>query len=202
MNSVRICPECGKKVQTEVRELQETYPVKGEPTTVNAKVRFCYECGESILDMDLDKDNLLMAFNEYRKKHKLLLPEEIKRIRNKYKLTQKSLAIVLGFGEKTITRYENGSIQERSHNNMLKLIDDESVFVRIWNDNKVLLDNTQEVMKVDELLREINNKHVKEIFEFNNFNYSALKPISCIGNLDSSSYEYTVLINKELVYQC
>lgn len=66
MNSLRICAECGKKVDTEVREVQETYPVKGEPTTVNAKVRFCCECGESILDMDLDKDNLLMAFDEYR----------------------------------------------------------------------------------------------------------------------------------------
>jgi transcriptional regulator with XRE-family HTH domain len=51
----------------------------------------------------------------------LLLPEEIKAIREKYNLTQTAFAKILGFGEKTIARYENGSIQDEAQNNLIEL---------------------------------------------------------------------------------
>lgn len=46
---------------------------------------------------------------------------EIKEIRDSFGLSQKDFAILLGFGEKTITRYENGSIQDESHDIAIRL---------------------------------------------------------------------------------
>lgn len=78
----------------------------------------------------------------------LPLPEEIKAIRNKYNLTQKAFSILLGFGEKTITRYENGSIQDDTHNLLIKLMDDQETFKKVWKIRKNLL--TEKEMKNDE----------------------------------------------------
>ena len=71
MDIKKICPECCQEVQMEVRKVQETYPVKGDPTTIDANVMYCCSCGESIFTMELDKDNLLRAFKKYEEKHNI-----------------------------------------------------------------------------------------------------------------------------------
>ena len=47
------------------------------------------------------------------------MPEEIKKIREQYGLSQRSFAKLLNWGDKTICRYENGSIQDKAHNSLL-----------------------------------------------------------------------------------
>ena len=110
------CPNCNSEVLTEVKTVSETYPVKGEEITVTAKVRCCKNCGQSIWDEELDGQNLLDAFAIYRQRHGLLQPEEIRRIREKYGLSQVAFAKVLGLGNKTVARYENGSIADMAQN--------------------------------------------------------------------------------------
>lgn len=70
------CPKCDTDVRSTVREVLETYPVKGEDITIKARVRFCDICGEDIWDDELDSKNLLAAYAKYRKKHGLLQPDE------------------------------------------------------------------------------------------------------------------------------
>ena len=48
------CPKCESDVETTVKEVLETYPVKGENITIKARVRFCSICGEDICDETLD----------------------------------------------------------------------------------------------------------------------------------------------------
>ena len=62
------CPHCASDVETHVREISETYPVKGEDITINAHVRFCNCCGKDIWDEKLDSQNLLDAYAKYREK--------------------------------------------------------------------------------------------------------------------------------------
>ena len=52
------CPKCETDVKSTVREVAETYPVKGEDITIKAWVRFCDVCGEDIWDDELDSKNL------------------------------------------------------------------------------------------------------------------------------------------------
>ena len=63
----------------------------------------CAECGEELFCEKLDSATLVNAYNEYRRRHKLLLPEEIKKIREQYGLSQRSFAKLLNWGDKTIS---------------------------------------------------------------------------------------------------
>lgn len=130
------CPKCATDVETTVRETTETYPVKGEEITIQARVRFCSICGEDIWDDELDAQNLLDAYAEYRRRHGLLQPSEIRATREKYGLSQVAFARVLGLGDKTIARYENGSIADLAQNNLIELAQQPSNF-------KLLLEKNQ-----------------------------------------------------------
>ena len=66
------CPECNKELQeseTTVKEVVESYPVKGTPTTIITNVRFCNYCGTDVFDEELDSDSLIRAFAKYKETH-------------------------------------------------------------------------------------------------------------------------------------
>ena len=130
------CPNCDSEVESSVHTIAETYPVKGENITVDARVRFCNCCGNDLWDEDLDAQNLLDAYAIYRRKHGLLQPTEIRVIREKYGLSQVAFARVLGFGDKTIARYENGSIADYAQNNLIDLVQHPSNFKKLLEKNK------------------------------------------------------------------
>ena len=77
------CPICEHEVESVVKTVQETYPVKGEDITINAHVCFCACCHSDIWDDVLDAQNLLDAYSAYRTKQGLLNPEDIRAIRAK-----------------------------------------------------------------------------------------------------------------------
>lgn len=116
-----FCASCRKDCEVEIREVKESYPVRSEETEIIAKVTYCKCCGSEIWNKELDSENLKTAFRKYRENHVLLQPEEIKQIREKYNLSQINFAKILGLGEKTIARYENGSIQDAAQNNLILL---------------------------------------------------------------------------------
>jgi len=94
-------------------------------------VRFCKVCGEDIWNEALDAQNLLDAYTQYREKHGLLQPCEIRAIREKYKLSQVAFARVLGLEDKSVTRYENGSIAGIGPNTLIALAYFPKVFKKI-----------------------------------------------------------------------
>lgn len=96
------CEVYGREVETKIITRKEVLNVCGEDIEVDAQVMVCTECGE-----ELDSATLINVYNEYRRRHKLLLPEEIRRIREQYGLSQRSFAKLLNWGDKTIRRYEN-----------------------------------------------------------------------------------------------
>lgn len=130
------CPNCNSEVESVVRATSETYPVKGEEITIEAHVRFCKCCGNDIWDDKLDAKNLCDAFDVYRQKHNLLKPSEIRAIRERYGLSQVAFARVLGLGDKTIARYENGSIADAAQNNLIELVRQPSNFKALLEKNK------------------------------------------------------------------
>ena len=101
----KYCEECGREVETKVITKRESYDVCGESIEVDAQILVCAECGEEFYCEELDNATLIRAYNEYRRRHKLLLPEEIKKIREQYGLSQRSFAKLLNWGDKTICRY-------------------------------------------------------------------------------------------------
>ena len=135
----KYCEECGKEVNTKIITKKETYEVCGESIEVEAKVLVCSKCGEEFFSEELDNATLVDAYNEYRRRHKLLFPEEIKEIREKYGLSQRGLAKLLNWGDKTIFRYENGSIQDKAHNSLLLFLREPENMRTYLTENEVSL---------------------------------------------------------------
>lgn len=153
MSDTIFCPFCEKETAFVIQRETESYPVKGEATEIEAQVTYCKECGNDIWNEKLDAQNLELAFEIYRKKHHLLMPAEIKAIRTKYALSQSVFGRALGFGEKTITRYESGSIQDRAQNALMALAADARTMLQLAELNRDLL-SPQEFRSIESVCRQ------------------------------------------------
>lgn len=140
MNGVLRCEKCGSDESVVVVK-KETIPVRGEDIVIESNVRIC-ECGNELFDEALEEENLTLAYNEYRKQHNLLGPQEIREIREKYGLSQRTLGKILGWGEITIHRYETGAIPDTSHHKMLKLLKDPEVMKTLLIEAQDLIPKT------------------------------------------------------------
>ena len=146
---MEYCDVCGKEVETKIITRQETFKVCGEDITLDAQVLVCAECGEELFCKELDSATLVNAYNEYRRKHKLLLPDEIKKIREQYGLSQRSFAKLLNWGDKTICRYENGSVQDKAHNSLLLFLREPENMRTYLTENEIALDERQKTKLLD-----------------------------------------------------
>jgi len=122
MNKV-LCPNCEEYADVKLGVEKEVYNVRGEPIEIEAEVAICQKCRNKIFDEERDSRNLEKAYSQYREKHNLLSPNEIRTIREKYGLSQRALSRLLGWGEITVHRYENGAVQDNVHESLLRLIE-------------------------------------------------------------------------------
>jgi len=116
-----------------VDEVLESVNVKGVEFNATLKVPTCNICGTKLFVKDIERENDKLVYDEYKRRNNLLTSYEVKDIRDSFGLSQKSFAKLLGFGEKTITRYENGSIQDHAHDNLIRLMSKKINLYGIWN---------------------------------------------------------------------
>lgn len=132
----QYCHNCQKEhTIKEVKELRE-YTIKGTKVSGEITILRCENCGEEIYNKENEINNDRIIFDDYKRKNNLLTSEEIKAMRENYGLSQAVLAKLLGFGEKTITRYENGAIQDKTHDLLMRLASAETNFLQLWETNK------------------------------------------------------------------
>lgn len=120
---MKNCPNCGSRME----ERQGTYRFEPPPNIPggvmiipDATWMECENCGERMLPPELDRKLEELSIV----RQGLLLPAQIKAIREKLGLTQTQMAERLGVGEKTYTRWESGrSIQNKSSDNLIRLMD-------------------------------------------------------------------------------
>ncbi len=103
-------------MKSKIKTINETYNVRGESITIKARVRFNIKTGETIFDKEVDEANIQKVYNIYREKYNILSSQKITELRKNYGLTQKNMSLLLGWGDVTISRYENGSLLSNSHN--------------------------------------------------------------------------------------
>lgn len=166
----KYCEECRKEVETKIITKQECYAVCGEQIVVEAQVLVCADCGEEFYCEELDAATLVHAYNEYRRRHKLLLPVEIKEIREQYGLSQRSFAKLLNWGDKTIHRYENGSLQDKAHNSLLLFLREPENMRKYLLENEVTLEEGQKTKlfhtleKLEQNRKSDTGKKVADVF--------------------------------------
>jgi putative zinc finger/helix-turn-helix YgiT family protein len=122
MSELRYCFHCQEDVGYRLFSRDETRVVKGVKVRVRIDYALCEKCGEPVDVPSLASQNEIRVFDAYKKKAGLLTSEEIKEIRKRYGLSAAKFAKRLGMGEKSITRYENGAIQTKEVDLLLRLV--------------------------------------------------------------------------------
>jgi putative zinc finger/helix-turn-helix YgiT family protein len=118
------CPSCGTRMVERRGVLR--LPVNGEEISVPSALHLsCPKCGEIVLRFQDAKRLHEDAIATYRKRHGLLSADEIRAIRERYRLTQADLARLLRLGGNTVSRWESGrNVQTGAMDMLLRLIRD------------------------------------------------------------------------------
>lgn len=157
MKSVRLhslCSNCEKETQFELVTKEEIINVRKEPVKVEVQYRKCVECGDEVFDPNLNKDPFDLAYREYRRKHSFLQPEEISDWRRTHGLKQSELAKLLGLGMATISRYENGALQDESHEKLFRLAMEPDNLLKLVEASENVFSETKKKRLVESLREE------------------------------------------------
>lgn len=139
----KYCGNCNSMQNVLEKEEVKNYQIKDTEITAQTLTLTCVNCNEQIYDKVTESINDIIIFDTYKKMHNLLTSTEIIHMREKYDLSQSAFSKILGFGLKTITRYENGSIQDEAHDNLLRLVKSQSNFLILWEQRKKYLSDKE-----------------------------------------------------------
>ena len=92
----------------------------------------CYKCvdtGETFTTTETDEVNVAQIYNQYRVRHDIPFPDEIRNVRSQYKLSASKMSQILGFGENQYRLYENGDIPNVANGRVLRAIQTPQTFL-------------------------------------------------------------------------
>lgn len=104
-------------------EVVEKNIFKNEEVEYVATYEYCSNTDEYSETEEMIKKNDLSFKDAYRKKVGLLTSSEIITIRSIYSVSQKDFSEILGWGQATVTRYENYQVQDVAHDDILRKIE-------------------------------------------------------------------------------
>lgn len=158
-----ICPNCEKISELEHIKTTEEFNIRGESIKVKVEYYKCKECGEEFDDPGSKDDPLDKAYRAYRRKKRMTQPEDIREMRMQYGLTQQELSKLIGWGGATLSRYENGALQDDAHDRTLQLIKVPENLRRLIIENGDFLPEEKRTRLIEEL-----SAAVEEICSFPN----------------------------------
>jgi putative zinc finger/helix-turn-helix YgiT family protein len=159
-----ICPQCEEMREIDAIRAEEEITVRGESLKVTVKYLRCRACGEEYLNLSDENDPLDAAYREYRRLHGMLQPEEIRELRKRYGLTQKEMNDLLGWGGATLSRYENGALQDEAHDRLLQFIrEPRNLGILVAQKPGAVSESTRR--RVEESLNHIGSPSLEAVYE-------------------------------------
>lgn len=133
-----VCMYCDHEEEYIIKEEPQHICINGVDFDTTFKYAYCKKCGGDVYPSNLGRYNDLQMFDGYKKRVGLLTSDQIKDIRKKRGMSQVELARFLRLGEKTIARYETGTIQEKSLDLLLRLVDNNESYkiIKKFNQKK------------------------------------------------------------------
>jgi len=100
---------------------KRTHVYRNQEFTINANYYECVDTKETFTDEALDNLNITQLHNLYRERNKIPFPEQIKALREKYGLSQRTMSLIMGFGVNQYRNYEDGEIPSLSNAKLINL---------------------------------------------------------------------------------
>ena len=114
-----LSPITGKEMKLLIKE--STLAIRKESFPVMYHVWQCEDTGEEFEDSNMMETNLRQAADQYRCKHNLPFPEEIREIREQYGISAAKMSEVLRFGINQYKQYEGGELPSESNASLIFL---------------------------------------------------------------------------------
>jgi putative zinc finger/helix-turn-helix YgiT family protein len=118
--STVTCPQCGEQALSV--EVEKKVVFKGADLNYSAHLHRCAGCGLELASVEDAADMQDRLTDAYRRKVGLLDGEQIRGLRRKKGLSQQALADALEIGIASVKRWENGVIQSRAMDNLLRTL--------------------------------------------------------------------------------
>lgn len=120
------CPYCRKEVAYKI-EKREVKEFRGIEIGTYENVAICEKCKKDLYVNEIENENNERIYKAYQRKTNCITPQEIRKLREKYQLSQRELTAILGFGKMTINRYERGGVPTKSQSDYLKLLSENAM---------------------------------------------------------------------------
>ena len=137
-------PFTGGPVREEIKEEEVSF--RGEKFTVHARYYVCEDTGEQFTQTEQDNCTFNDLYAQYRVKHGIPFPGEIKAIRERYNLNYAQIGKILGFGVNQWAKYENGQLPTESNGRLIAALRKKSTTL-------ALLDDIQDIFEPDEFAK-------------------------------------------------
>jgi len=118
--STMVCPQCGEQAQSV--EVEKKAVFKGVDVSYSANLHRCAGCGLELANLDDAADMQDRLTDAYRRAVGLLDGGQIRKLRQKKGLSQQALADALEIGIASVKRWENGVIQSKAMDNLLRTL--------------------------------------------------------------------------------
>lgn len=139
-SEIRLCSCCMEEHEVKEVLVKDQAVFKNKQVEYEASYMFCDLAEEFYMNEQQIQYNDRKIKDAYRESEGLLTSDQISSIRKKYGISQSDLCTLLGWGGKTITRYESHQVQDRAHDTILKKLDnDPEWFLSLLNDAKLNL---------------------------------------------------------------
>lgn len=133
----KVCSCCMEEHEVKYVRIMEHTSFKNVSVDYMAEYFYCDMAEELYADEVRISQNTMRMKEVYRRVVGLLTAKEISDIRSKYGISQSDLCTLLGWGGKTITRYEGHQIQDKAHDSILKKLEqDPEWFLRLLYESK------------------------------------------------------------------
>ncbi|MBD5153501.1 MAG: DUF4065 domain-containing protein [Oscillibacter sp.] len=115
-----------KEISTmEVKEFRK------EKFPVHVRYYVCEDTGEQFTTTEQDTLQFNDLYAQYRIKHGIPFPDEIRMIRQKYNLNYSQISRILGFGANQYAKYESGEIPSESNGKMIMAVGEKNVMLNL-----------------------------------------------------------------------
>ena len=104
---------------------------RGESFTYTAHYYLCEDSGQRFTTTESDTEDMKQIHDQYRHRHGIPTPEEIKSIRKKYKVSAAKMSRILGLGANQYRLYETGEMPSLSNARLILLMADEQNFQKL-----------------------------------------------------------------------
>jgi transcriptional regulator with XRE-family HTH domain len=122
---------------TEVQEFRK------ENYTVHALYYVCEDTGEKFTTTEQDELKFNELYGQYRVRHGIPFPEEIKATREKYGLSLAAISKILGFGINQYANYENGQVPSESNGKMILAARNKDFMVSLLDSSREQFSETE-----------------------------------------------------------